>query len=73
MTMMTDGPSATAVARKIVYAVTERGERSFWTRVGMAFPNRDGSTTIRLEAMPISGVLQIRDDEPGPRQRGGAL
>ncbi len=70
--MMNDGPSAAGVARKIVYTVTERGERSFWTKVGAAFPNRDGSMTVRLEAVPVNGILQIRDEEPGPRQKGGA-
>ena len=61
----------TAVVRKIVYTVTERGERSFWTRIGAAFINRDGSMTVRLDAMPMNGTLQIRDDEPG-RRAGGA-
>ena len=53
-------------AAKTVYVVTERGERSFWNRVGVAFTNRDGSLTVKLDALPVSGVLQIRDDE----QRG---
>ena len=53
---------------KAVFAITERGEKSFWTRVGAAFTNRDGSITIQLDALPVSGKLQIRDEEP----RGGA-
>jgi hypothetical protein len=71
MTMLNEGTSTTAVVRKIVYAVTERGERSFWTRVGAAFTNRDGSMTVRLDAMPMNGTLQIRDDEPNRRMGGG--
>jgi hypothetical protein len=47
-----------------VYAITERGEKSFWTRVGVAFENRDRSITVQLDALPVSGRLQIRDDEP---------
>jgi len=49
---------------KIVYNVTERAGRSFWTRIGVAFVNRDGSLSVRLESMPISGEMQIRDQAP---------
>ena len=48
---------------KHVYTFTERGERSFWTRIGAAFVNRDGSVTVRLNALPLNGTLQIRDSE----------
>jgi hypothetical protein len=58
-----------AVVRKHVYTVTERNEKSFWTKIGMAFQNRDGSLTVRLDAVPINGVLQIRDEDYGARQR----
>lgn len=37
------------------------GERSFWTRVGVAFVNKDNSLTVELNAIPLSGRLQIRD------------
>ncbi len=47
---------------KIVYAIIERGARRHWLRVGMAFPNRDGSLNVRLDAVPFSGQLHIRDD-----------
>lgn len=49
---------------KIVYNVTERAGRSYWTRIGAAFVNRDGSLSVRLESMPISGEMQIRDQAP---------
>ena len=49
---------------KAVFALTERGDRTYWTRVGSAFANRDGSITCKLDALPVSGTLQIRDDEP---------
>lgn len=57
---------------KVVYTIVERGEnRSYWTRVGVGFVNRDGSLNLRLEALPINGTLQVRDWEPktndGPR------
>lgn len=48
---------------KVVYAITERNEKSFWTRVGVAYVNKDGSITCRLDALPVSGTLQVRDEE----------
>ncbi len=51
------------VRMKVVYAITERGEKSFWTRIGVAYTNRDGSINVKLDALPISGTLQIRDEE----------
>ena len=48
-----------------VFAITERGDKTFWTRVGAAFTNKDGSINIELDALPTSGRLQVRDrDEP---------
>lgn len=49
---------------KVAYAVTERNGRSFWNRIGVAFTNRDGSLNVKLEAVPVSGQLQIREYEP---------
>ena len=46
-----------------VFAITERGDKSYWTRVGVAFVNRDRSITVQLEAFPVSGKLQIRSEE----------
>lgn len=52
---------------KAAYTINERevrGEKkSFWTKIGVAFDNRDGSLTVRLEALPLNGVLQIREDQ----------
>lgn len=48
---------------KSVYAVTERNGKSFWTRIGAAFLNNDGSLNVTLDALPVSGRLQIREDE----------
>ena len=58
--------------RRDVFVVTERttaaGAKSYWTKVGSAFNNKDGSITVKLEALPLSGTLQIRDAET-PEQR----
>ena len=49
---------------KIVYTVVERQGKSFWTRVGGGFFNRDGSINVKLDAIPVSGTLQLRDWSP---------
>jgi hypothetical protein len=65
-------PSAHAMSsggpvKKAVFVLTEKmtpdGTRTFWTRVGAAFDNKDGSVTVRLDALPLSGTLQIREDD----------
>jgi hypothetical protein len=55
-----------------VFGLSERkdkGEtRSTFTRVGIAFVNRDNSINLYLDAIPIGGKLQLRDfDEPDRR------
>jgi hypothetical protein len=58
---------------KVVYTINERGERSFWTRIGVAYVNRDGSLNVKLDAVPVNGTMQVRDwtprdDQPGAPQ-----
>ncbi len=66
---------------KVVYVINERDGRNYWTRIGAAFVNRDGSLNVKLEAAPVSGEMQIRDyvprdesaDKPqGSRRSNGA-
>lgn len=40
--------------------------KAWWTRVGAAFRNKDGSLSVVLDALPVNGKLQIR--KPLPRQ-----
>jgi hypothetical protein len=49
---------------KIAYVITQRKDRNFWNRVGVAFVNSDGSINVKLEAVPVSGEIQIRDYHP---------
>ena len=35
--------------------------QSWWTRVGRAFLNRDGSINVHLDALPMQGKLQLRE------------
>ncbi len=50
---------------KVLYTIVDRpGGKSWWTRIGAGFVNRDGSINIKLDAIPMSGDLQLRDWEP---------
>ena len=61
---------------KDVYAIYEsKGEgreRSRWVRVGVAFDNRDGSLNVLLDALPLSGRLQIRNRSTETAENGEA-
>jgi len=45
---------------RFAYTVTKRAGRTFWTRIGVAFTNKDGSITVRLDAVPVTGKLCLR-------------
>jgi len=54
---------------KLVYTVVERAPgKSYWTRVGVGFENKDGSLNLRLDAIPVNGVLQVRNWEPADQR-----
>lgn len=60
------------VRRLAVYAVPEStdGEKKFWPKIGVAFPNRDGSINLLLEALPLgTNKLQLREMKP-PAEAG---
>jgi len=63
---------------KIVYVIIDRNNRKYWNRIGVAFINSDGSMNVKLEAIPVSGEMQIRDYVPredapnGHASRSGA-
>lgn len=52
-----------SVKIKEVYAITDRTSlaKAIWSRVGTAFVNKDDSLNVVLDAIPLSGRLQIRD------------
>jgi hypothetical protein len=52
-------------------AVVERGEgdekKNWWTRIGVAFQNRDGSRNLRFDYLPArmaETTIQLRELEP---------
>lgn len=57
---------------KEVYVITDRDPQSepIWTRVGIAFVNRDQSLNVVLDAIPVNGRLHIRDKKIFPKKQG---
>lgn len=54
--------------KRIAYAVTdtsskEGDEKSRWTQIGVSFENKDGSETIRLNALPVNGKIVLRESK----------
>jgi hypothetical protein len=47
--------------------VTNKGDDSFWTKVGAAWPHRDGKgLSLILSVIPMNGQIVLR--EPLPKQ-----
>ncbi len=44
-----------------VYSIKDRGEESYWTRIGAAFVNKDNSLSVVLDCLPVDGRLHIRE------------
>ena len=49
---------------KVVYVISERGGKNYWNRIGVAFVNSDNSVNVKLESIPLSGELHVRDYVP---------
>ena len=52
---------------RYAYTVIElgKGKKDFWQRIGSAWLNKDGSITVKLNALPLNGtlVLQLANDD----------
>jgi len=46
---------------KDVFHMKEDNGKTFWTKIGSAFTNRDGSINAYLDVLPRDGKIQIRD------------
>lgn len=56
--------------RKDVFTILppyKEGGKNRWVRIGSAFVNRDESITVKLDALPTTAELNIRD----PKERDG--
>lgn len=55
---------ASRIRRMSVFHVVEReGFDPIWTKVGVAFVNRDGSLNLFLDLIPINGRLHVREKQ----------
>ncbi len=64
---------------KQLVAAIERGEgdekKSYWTRIGVAFENRDGSYNLRFDYIPArldATTIQFRDFEAKDKEKEAA-
>lgn len=49
----------------LLYSVTGEGKNARWTKIGAAWPNRDGKGfSINCGAMPLHGRMVMRTFEP---------
>ena len=44
------------------FSIRERGDgkKAFWTAIGSAWTNKDGSLNLRLDALPVDGKITVR-------------
>jgi hypothetical protein len=54
-----------------IWGVVKRDQQSYWTRIGVAFENRDGSWHLRFEYMPVSNETKIHLRTPREREAAG--
>ncbi len=54
---------------KVISPVKGKDNKTYWTRVGSAFRNKDDSINVYLDAFPKSFELQIRELTEEDRQR----
>lgn len=57
---------------RVAYAVSESSSKndddepkSYWTKVGVTFLNKDGSETVVLDAIPVNGRLVLQEPKRG--------
>ncbi len=58
---------------RTIYTIVKYGEgekQTRWSRVGVGFVNRDGSITLKLDALPVNGELQVREYQRREREEG---
>ena len=46
----------------IAYQVRDSGDDGFWTRIGAAWPHKDGKGfSLQLDAVPLDGRIALRE------------
>ena len=62
------GPRGARGRMKQLVAAVNRGDVTFWTRIGVAFENRDGSWTLKFDFLPTSAATTVQLRELRPRE-----
>ena len=48
-----------------VFTIVEKGQgpshKSYWVRIGIGYVNQDQSITLKLDALPVNGTIQVRE------------
>jgi len=58
----TDKQTSAKAPCYIAYQVSKGGQKSYWTRIGVAFAHKDGKGfNIVLESLPIDGKISLRE------------
>ena len=53
---------STQARKKDVYTIIGREDaKPYWLKIGTAFNNRDGSINVKLNALPVNGILHVRE------------
>ena len=55
---------------KQLVAVKTRNEKNYWTRIGVAFENADGSWNLRFDYLPTDPATTIREFQARDDGRG---
>ena len=55
-----------------VYTIVEKpgADKGFWLDIGVAIVNRDGSISVKLDALPVNGQLHLREHEQRTQENG---
>ena len=61
--------NGTTKKQRVVYAIIEKPhlKKAVWMKLGIAHVNQDQSINVYLDALPMGGKLQIREEEVKPR------
>lgn len=72
----TENTQAQNAPKYLAWHVIEKGEKSYWNKVGAAWPHKDGKGyTLQLETCPINGRIVLRlplEDKPEAEIEGRA-
>jgi hypothetical protein len=64
--------NSTTKKQRVVYAIIEKPhlKKAVWMKLGIAHVNQDHSINVYLDALPMGGKLQIREEDVKPRYGG---